>query len=110
MLCIDGASAATRTSPAMTSGEGQPAAAAFLGNGRVDLLHFPQFFISPRASRAISPLGSQGQVLAGLSGPGISEAAAGTGPVAASLPHAFERFRRPDQGRARSAGGAGALG
>jgi signal transduction histidine kinase len=23
------------------------------------------------------------------------------------LPHAFERFRRPDQGRARSAGGAG---
>ena len=31
----------------------------------------------------------------------------GPGFPAAFLPHAFERFRRPDQGRARSAGGAG---
>jgi signal transduction histidine kinase len=31
----------------------------------------------------------------------------GPGFPAEFLPHAFERFRRPDQGRARSAGGAG---
>jgi two-component system, OmpR family, sensor kinase len=56
-----------------------------------------------------APAGSQIKVTAMAQGPDlvIEVADAGPGFPAAFLPHAFERFRRPDEGRARPSGGAG---
>jgi two-component system OmpR family sensor kinase len=56
-----------------------------------------------------APRGTQVVIRAGIAGPSlvIEVSDAGPGFPAEFLPHAFERFRRPDQGRARSAGGAG---
>jgi two-component system, OmpR family, sensor kinase len=56
-----------------------------------------------------APRGTQVVIRAEIAGPSlvIEVSDAGPGFPAEFLPHAFERFRRPDQGRARSAGGAG---
>ena len=56
-----------------------------------------------------APPGSQVLISAEVAGPSlvIEVCDAGPGFPPEFLPHAFERFRRPDQGRARSAGGAG---
>ncbi len=56
-----------------------------------------------------APAGTQVTVSARASGTGlvIEVADAGPGFPADFLSHAFERFRRPDSGRARSDGGAG---
>jgi two-component system, OmpR family, sensor kinase len=53
--------------------------------------------------------GTQVVISAEIAGPSlvIEVRDAGPGFPPEFLPHAFERFRRPDQGRARSAGGAG---
>jgi signal transduction histidine kinase len=56
-----------------------------------------------------APPGSCIEISAAVAGPDVSIAVADSGPgfPAEFLPHAFERFRRPDDGRARAAGGAG---
>jgi signal transduction histidine kinase len=56
-----------------------------------------------------APAGSQIRVTGMAQGPDlvIEVADAGPGFPAEFLPHAFERFRRPDEGRARPSGGAG---
>jgi signal transduction histidine kinase len=56
-----------------------------------------------------APAGSQVDLIAAASGAGVTIAVADTGAgfPADFLPHAFERFRRPDDGRSRAAGGAG---
>ncbi len=56
-----------------------------------------------------APAGSQIEISAAASGPDVTIAVADSGPgfPADFLPHAFERFRRPDGGRARADGGAG---
>lgn len=56
-----------------------------------------------------APAGSQVRITAMTQGPDlvIDVADAGPGFPAEFLPHAFERFRRPDEGRARPSGGAG---
>ncbi len=56
-----------------------------------------------------APVGTQISISGRVSGTGlvIEVADAGPGFPADYLPHAFERFRRPDAERARSAGGAG---
>jgi two-component system, OmpR family, sensor kinase len=56
-----------------------------------------------------APAGTQISISGRVSGTGlvIEVADAGPGFPADFLPHAFERFRRPDAERARSAGGAG---
>ena len=56
-----------------------------------------------------APPGSQVEISAAASGPDVTITVADSGPgfPADFLPHAFERFRRPDGGRARAAGGAG---
>lgn len=56
-----------------------------------------------------APRGTQVVISAEIAGPSlvIEVCDSGTGFPPEFLPHAFERFRRPDQGRARSAGGAG---
>ncbi len=56
-----------------------------------------------------APAGSQVTLSARAAGAGLEITVADTGPgfPADFLPHAFERFRRPDSGRARSDGGAG---
>jgi signal transduction histidine kinase len=56
-----------------------------------------------------APRGSQVVISAEVAGPSlvIEVRDAGPGFPPEFLPHAFGRFRRPDQGRARSAGGAG---
>jgi two-component system, OmpR family, sensor kinase len=56
-----------------------------------------------------APRGSQVVISAGIAGPSLVIEVRDSGPgfPPEFLPHAFERFRRPDQGRARSAGGAG---
>jgi two-component system OmpR family sensor kinase len=56
-----------------------------------------------------APPGTQVMICAGIAGPALVIEVRDPGPGFPPdfLPHAFERFRRPDQGRARSAGGAG---
>ena len=56
-----------------------------------------------------APRGTQVVIRAEIVGPSlvIEVSDAGPGFPAEFLPHAFERFRRPDQDRGRSAGGAG---
>ena len=56
-----------------------------------------------------APQGTQVVIRAEIVGPSlvIEVSDAGPGFPAEFLPHAFERFRRPDQDRGRSAGGAG---
>ena len=56
-----------------------------------------------------APRGTQVVIHAEIAGPSlvIEVSDAGPGFPAEFLPHAFERFRRPDQDRGRSAGGAG---
>jgi signal transduction histidine kinase len=56
-----------------------------------------------------APRGTQVVIRAEIAGPSlvIEVSDAGPGFPAEFLPHAFGRFRRPDQDRARSAGGAG---
>jgi two-component system, OmpR family, sensor kinase len=56
-----------------------------------------------------APRGSQVVICAEIAGPSLVIEVRDHGPgfPPEFLPHAFERFRRPDQGRARSAGGAG---
>ena len=56
-----------------------------------------------------APADSQIEISATASGPDVTIAVADAGPgfPADFLPHAFERFRRPDGGRARADGGAG---
>jgi two-component system OmpR family sensor kinase len=56
-----------------------------------------------------APASSQVNLVAEANGTGvtITVADAGAGFPAEFLPHAFERFRRPDDGRSRAAGGAG---
>jgi hypothetical protein len=56
-----------------------------------------------------APAGTQILIRARISGPElvIEVRDAGPGFPAEFIPHAFERFRRPDSGRARSDGGAG---
>jgi two-component system, OmpR family, sensor kinase len=56
-----------------------------------------------------APRGTEVVISAEFAGPSlvIEVRDAGPGFPAEFLPHAFERFRRPDHGRARSAGGAG---
>jgi len=56
-----------------------------------------------------APAGTQIVIRARIAGPDlvIEVRDAGPGFPADFLPHAFERFRRPDSGRARSDGGAG---
>jgi signal transduction histidine kinase len=56
-----------------------------------------------------APAGSQIDVAAAASGQDVTITVADAGPgfPAEFLPHAFERFRRPDGGRARAHGGAG---
>jgi signal transduction histidine kinase len=60
------------------------------------------------ASR-FAPPGSRIELSVTPSGPDVTISVADQGPgfPADYLPHAFERFRRPDQDRARSGGGAG---
>ena len=58
-------------------------------------------FVSPAGSRIRIGARAQGSDLV------IEVADAGTGFPAEFLPHAFERFRRPDGGRARPDGGSG---
>jgi len=56
-----------------------------------------------------APRGTEVVVSAGLAGPMLVIEVRDHGPgfPPSFLPHAFERFARPDQGRAREAGGAG---
>jgi len=56
-----------------------------------------------------APPGTQVVIRAEIAGGSLVIEVSDCGPgfPAEFLPHAFERFRRPDQGRARSAGGAG---
>ena len=56
-----------------------------------------------------APRGSQVVISAGIAGPSLVIEVRDSGPgfPREFLPHAFERFRRPGQDRARSAGGAG---
>jgi two-component system, OmpR family, sensor kinase len=56
-----------------------------------------------------APAGSQIEISAAGTGSDVTIAVADSGPgfPADFLPHAFERFRRPDGGRTRAAGGAG---
>jgi two-component system, OmpR family, sensor kinase len=56
-----------------------------------------------------APPDSQIEISAEGSGPDVTIAVADSGPgfPVEFLPHAFERFRRPDDGRARADGGAG---
>ena len=56
-----------------------------------------------------APAGSQIEISAAASGPDVTVSVADSGPgfPADFLPHAFQRFRRPDGGRARADGGAG---
>lgn len=56
-----------------------------------------------------APPRTQVVIRAEIAGPSLVIEVSDSGPgfPAEFLPHAFERFRRPDQGRARSAGGAG---
>jgi two-component system, OmpR family, sensor kinase len=56
-----------------------------------------------------APRGTQVVISAEIAGPSLVIEVHDSGPGFPPdfLPHAFERFRRPDQGRARSAGGAG---
>jgi len=56
-----------------------------------------------------APRGSRIEISAAGAGSDVSIAVADSGPGFAAdfLPHAFERFRRPDDGRARADGGAG---
>jgi signal transduction histidine kinase len=56
-----------------------------------------------------APRGTQVVLCAEIAGPSLVIEVRDCGPgfPPEFLPHAFERFRRPDQGRARSAGGAG---
>jgi two-component system, OmpR family, sensor kinase len=56
-----------------------------------------------------APRGTEVVIFAEVAGPSlvIEVRDAGPGFPPEFLPHAFERFRRPDHGRARSAGGAG---
>lgn len=56
-----------------------------------------------------APPGTAVTLTAGPSGPGVSIAVADSGPGFPPdfLPHAFERFRRPDADRSRAEGGAG---
>lgn len=57
----------------------------------------------------LAPPGSQVVISAEIAGSSLVVEVRDSGPgfPPEFLPHAFERFRRPDQGRARSAGGAG---
>jgi two-component system OmpR family sensor kinase len=57
----------------------------------------------------LAPPGSQVVISAEIAGSSLVIEVRDSGPgfPPEFLPHAFERFRRPDQGRARSAGGAG---
>ena len=57
----------------------------------------------------LAPPGSQVVISAQIAGSSLVIEVRDSGPgfPPEFLPHAFERFRRPDQGRARSAGGAG---
>ena len=56
-----------------------------------------------------APRGTQVVISAEITGPSLVIEVRDCGPgfPPEFLPHAFERFRRPDEGRARSAGGAG---
>jgi two-component system OmpR family sensor kinase len=56
-----------------------------------------------------APRGTQVELCAEVAGPSLVIEVRDSGPgfPPEFLPYAFERFRRPDQGRARSAGGAG---
>jgi hypothetical protein len=56
-----------------------------------------------------APSGTEVVLRAGITGPSLVIEVRDSGPgfPPEFLPYAFERFRRPDQGRARSAGGAG---
>jgi signal transduction histidine kinase len=56
-----------------------------------------------------APRGTQVVISAEITGPSLVIEVRDSGPgfPPEFLPHAFERFRRPDEGRARSAGGAG---